>query len=166
MSDARIVARYPAYEQKADGLRAAVGLVMSVGPFLVTTPHPVIAVLAGASGLLFLVLALRTLLRQFQTIHVDEVGLRVVGLLEQRIDWDDLEKVSLKYYATKHHWSGGWLQLVLAGAGHRVALENQLDGFNAIAACVAEAILEHELVVDKTTRENFLSLGHYLPGDD
>lgn len=166
MVDGGIIARYPADAQKADGLRAAAGLILSGGPFLITTPHPVIAVPLGAVAALFLVFALRTLMRQFETIQVDGVGLRVGGLWKRRIDWDDLRKVSLKYYTTKRDRSGGWMRLMLAGAGHRVALESQLDGFNPIAARVAEVVLARGLVVDKATRENFLSLGHYLPGDD
>lgn len=166
MSEAGIVARYPADAQKADGLRAAAGLVLSGGPFLVVTPHPVIAVPLGAVAALFLVFALRTLARQFETIQVDGGGLLVTGFWKRRLDWDALEKVSLKYYSTKRDRSGGWMRLVLAGAGRRVALESQLEGFDAIAARVAEAVLAQGLVLDKASRENFMALGHYLPGDD
>ncbi|MDG5495844.1 hypothetical protein [Niveispirillum sp. BGYR6] len=166
MMEGGIIARYPADAQKADGLRAAAGLALSGGPFLLVTPHPVIAVPLGAVAGLFLVFALRTLARQLETIRVDAAGLQVTGLWQRRIDWAALERVSLKYYATKRDRSGGWMRLVLAGGGRRLALESQLEGFDAIAARVAEAVLARGLVVDKATRENFLALGHYLPGPD
>jgi hypothetical protein len=115
---------------------------------------------------LFLIFALRTLARQVETIRVDGAGLQVTGLWRRHIGWDEVAKVSLKYYSTKRDRSGGWMRLVLAGGGRRLALESQLEGFDAIAARVAEAVLARGLAVDKPTRENFLALGHYLPGDE
>lgn len=163
MSDILREARYPADAQKADGLRAAAGLVLAGGPFLATDPHPVIAVPLAAAFLLFLALALRTAERQVLRVTMDEKGLQVGGLHRRRIGWDELALVRLRYYATKRDRSGGWMRLTLAGDGHRIALESQLDGFDAIAGQVAATVLARGLATDATTRENFLSLGHYLP---
>lgn len=158
--------RYPADALKADGLRAAGGLAVTLGPLALVgfDAHPLVAVplLAGAG--LFCWLGLRTLGRQQAQYSLRSDGLAFqTNFVAAILRWDQITGVKLRYYSTKKDKSGGWMQLTIQAGRGRHSIESQLTGFDAIAARVAELVLERELPVDATTKENFLSLGHYLP---
>jgi len=157
--------RYPADALKADGLRAAGGLAVTLGPLALVgfDAHPLVAVplLAGAG--LFGWLGIRTLVRQQvrYSLRSDGLGFQT-NFVAALLPWDQITGVKLRYYSTKKDRSGGWMQLTLQVGRRRHSVESQLAGFDAIAARVAKLVLERELPVDATTKENFLSLGHYM----
>lgn len=152
--------RYPPDALKADGLRAGAGLALTLGPFLIAQPHPLIAAPLLAGAALFGVFALRTGQRRFQRIAVDATGIRQHGPLGRAIRWDQVETVGLSYYSTRRDRQGGWMQLTVRGAGRRIAVESTLDGFDRVAAAVAAAVRGRGLPVSEATRDNFVSLGH------
>lgn len=157
--------RYPPDVLKADGLRAAGGLAVTLGPLALVgfDAHPLVAVplLAGAG--LFGWLGMRTLGRQQAqySLRSDGLGLQT-NFVAAILRWDQITGVKLRYYSTKKDRSGGWMQLTLQVGRRRHSIESHLTGFDIIAARVAELVLERGLPVDTTTKENFLSLGHYL----
>lgn len=157
--------RYPADTLKADGLRAAAGLTVTLGPLALVgfDAHPLVALplLAGAG--LFGWLGLRTLARRRTACRLTDDGLILPGGLSMvLVPWDRVTGVKLRYYSTKKDKSGGWMQLTLRAGRTRHSIESQLNGFDAITARVAELVLERGLPVDAATKENFLSLGHYM----
>lgn len=157
--------RYPADALKADGLRAAGGLAVTLGPLALVgfEAHPLVAVplLAGAG--LFGWLGVRTLARRGAAYRLTEDGLVMPsGFFMVMIRWDQVTGVKLRYYSTKKDRSGGWMQMTIRAGRGSHSIESQLTGFDIIAARVAELVLERGLPVDATTKENFLSLGHYL----
>lgn len=158
--------RYPTDALKADGLRAAGGLAVTLGPLALVgfDAHPLVAIplLAGAG--LFGWLGVRTLARRGAACRVTEEGMILPsGFFMVMVRWDQITGVKLRYYSTKKDKSGGWMQLTIRAGRGSCSIESQLTGFDTIAARVAEQVLERGLQVDATTKENFLSLGHYLP---
>lgn len=158
--------RYPADTLKADGLRAAGGLAVTLGPLALVgfDAHPLVAIplLAGAG--LFGWLGLRTLTRRRVACQLTEEGLILPrGFFMFMVRWDQITGVKLRYYSAKKDRSGGWMQLTIRARRGSYNIESQLAGFDTIAARVAERVLERGIAVDATTKENFLSLGHYLP---
>ncbi len=156
---------YPADVLKADGLRAAAGLAVTLGPLALVgfDAHPLVALplLAGAG--LFGWLGLRTLARRGTALRLTPQGLVLPrGFFMVMVRWDQITGVKLRYYSTKKDKSGGWMQLTIQAGRGRCSIESQLVGFDAIAARVAELVLERGLPVDEATKENFLSLGHYM----
>lgn len=157
--------RYPPDALKADGLRAIFGLAVMLGLLGLAgvKAHPLVALplLAGAS--LFAWLGLRTLWRQRAHYGLSDEGLRLQdGFFTILVPWDRITGVKLRYYSTKKDKSGGWMQLTLRVGRRGYSIESQLTGFDAIAARVATMVVERGLPVDATTKENFLSLGHYM----
>ncbi|MFV3131876.1 hypothetical protein [Niveispirillum sp. KHB5.9] len=157
--------RYPADSLKADALRAGLGLAVTLGPLALVgfDAHPLVAVplLAGAG--LFGWLGLRTLARRGAYCRLSDQGLVMPrGFFMVMVRWDQITGVKLRYYSTKKDKSGGWMQLTIQAGRGRYSIESQLVGFDAITARVAELVVERGLPVDETTKENFLSLGHYM----
>lgn len=84
------------------------------------------------------------------------------GFFMVMVRWDQITAVKLRYYSTKKDRSDGWMQLTIRAGRSRHSIESQLAGFDAFAARVAELVVERGLPVDAATKENFLSLGHYM----
>lgn len=157
--------RYPADALKADGLRALAGLAGTLGPLALAGPqaHPLVALALGSAASLFVALGARVLLRTQTRCRFNDEGLHLRdGFFTLFVRWDRITGVKLRYYATNKDRSGGWMQLTIRAGGRRYSIESQLLGFDTIAARVAALVLERDLPVDAATRENFLSLGHYL----
>lgn len=157
--------RYPPETLKADYLRTALGLAATVGPLALAggDAHPLVAVPLAAGAALFGWLGGRTLLRGRVRYVLRPDGLAVDGsLFSGLLAWDRVTDVRLRYYSVKKDRSGGWMQLTLRAGSRRHSIESQLTGFDTIAARVAAMVVERNLPVDETTRENFLSLGHYM----
>ncbi|HYC05896.1 MAG TPA: hypothetical protein VED40_21570 [Azospirillaceae bacterium] len=158
--------RYPADALRGDHLRALAGLALTAGPFLLTTPHPLLAVPLALAAALFAAYEARTLLRQATTYRLDVEGIAARGPFGKPIKWAELSDVKLDYYSTRKDRKEGWMQLTLTGGGKRLALESSLDGFDRVAALAAEAATENRLRLSERTRDNFVSLGHVVPDPD
>jgi len=154
--------RYPAAILRADYLRSAAGLGLTVAPFLVTTPHPVVAVPCLLAAGVFGLFGLRTGLRQATRIRMDATGVIAEGPLPRAIRWDDLRDVRLTYFATRRDRQQGWMELTVKGGGRRLSVESTLDGFDALAARVAQAARDNRLALSDTTLSNFVALGHVI----
>ena len=157
--------RYPADLLMADGWRAAAGLAATLGPLALAgwQAQPLVALLLLAAGVPFAALGVRTALRTQTRCRLHEEGLSLRdGFFTLFIRWDQVTGVKLRYYTTRKDRTGGWMQLVIRTAGRRYGIESQLQGFDAVAARLAALVLERGLPVDATTKENFLSLGHYM----
>ncbi|WP_225889821.1 hypothetical protein [Indioceanicola profundi] len=161
---ARNFGRYPAAALRADWLRAGAGLALTLFPFLLAHPHPLIAVPLLAAAFLFVLFAARTGQRQLTRVEVDEEGLMLHAPLGAAIRWREMQSVDLRYYSTRRDRTGGWMHLVVkgrtpAGKPRRIGLESTLDGFEAVAEMVARAAEANGLRLSAATQENFASLG-------
>jgi hypothetical protein len=111
----------------------------------------------------FLAFAARTLRLRLIEIEMDGDGIRergpLGGALDGRVAWAELERVGLDHYATRRDRSGGWMTLRLGGGGGRLRVESGLDGFERVAARVAEVARARGLVMSERTLGNFLALG-------
>lgn len=152
--------RYPQPALTADYSRAAIGLALTLGPFLLVRPHWVVALTLGLLGLVFAAFLVRTLHRQFQRFTVDDTGIMRHGPLGRALRWDQVARVDLAYFSTRRDKTEGWFHLTLRGAGRRIDMDSTLDGFDRIAAAVADQVRDRAIAVDDTTKENFIALGH------
>lgn len=157
---------YPADVVKADFLRAGAGLALTLGPLALVgfDAHPLVGLALLAGGAVFGWLGLRTLFRRQvrYSLRADGLGIQT-RFTTALLPWDRVTGVRLRYYSTKKDRSDGWMQLTLrTGRFQSTSIEGTLAGFDTIAAHVSGLVLEREIKVDAATRENFLSLGHYL----
>lgn len=158
--------RYDRPALRADLARAGLGLGLTLGPLAGLAAGPGVGVLAGAllgaAALVFLAFAARTLRLRLTEVEMDGDGIRERGPLGGAFDggvaWADLERVRLDHYATRRDRRGGWMSLRLSGGG-RLTVESGLDGFERVAARVAEAARARGLRMSERTLGNFLALG-------
>ncbi|MFM2044764.1 MAG: hypothetical protein RLY86_3340 [Pseudomonadota bacterium] len=161
--------RYPPAALRADHLRGAAGLALTLGPFVLADPHPLIALPLLAAAALFAVFAGRTLIRQASRVEVTTDGiLQHAPLLGAALRWGEVTGVDLRYYSTRRDRKKGWMQLTITGTSatgrrHRIALESTLTGFEEIAAEVARAAATRHLPLTDTTQQNLAALGISTP---
>lgn len=151
--------RYPASALLADYARAALGLGLTLPPLLLVRMAPAVTVIFAALVLLFALFAASTLLRQLGPLQLDERGIAVAGVRSRRIDWAVLQRLRLRWFAPRRDRQAGYMQLVLRGAGQRIALDSRIDDFAAITAAAAQAAADRSLALDDSTIANLAALG-------
>lgn len=157
--------RYPPAALRADFLRAGAGLTLTLSPFLLLSPHPLIGVPLAAASALFGVFGARTVQRKMTRVEMDEEGLMLHAPLGAAIRWREVTLVDLRYYSTRRDRQHGWMHLTVKGRSaatgktRRIDVESTLDGFAEVAAAVARAADANRLPMSSATQENFASLG-------
>lgn len=158
--------RYARATLYADYARTGFGILVFAG--LPLAFHPALPVTVGCAvvALLFAAFGLRTLRRQLTEYRLSEEALEMVGPFGARIGWQDLNKVSLRYYSTRRDRGRGWMQLTIKGQGCSVRMESTIDRFDEVAERAARAARERGLALDRTTLDNLAHLGIDTGGPD
>ncbi|HWK43724.1 MAG TPA: hypothetical protein VNT30_03310 [Stellaceae bacterium] len=149
---------YPPSGLLGDLGRAVLGLVVVVTPLIAVPLHPVLAGFLGILVLLFLTFAGRTAFRAVRHIEVTDDGIATTGPWPVALPWDRLDRLVLRYYATRRDRKGGWMQLSLRAGRRRLSIDSQIDGFSEIVARAARAALARHLPLDDVTRTNLGAL--------
>ncbi len=158
MTDAASM-RYPVGLLLGDYARAAVGLGISLPTLLLADASLWVAAPLGGMAVLCAYFVARTAEKQRQTVTLDDAGVAVAGWRPARLDWAELDRLRLSYYATKRDRSEGWMQLSLAAAGRRISVDSRLEGFPAIARAAADAARDRGLPLSQATLANLEALG-------
>jgi hypothetical protein len=151
--------RYSFRNLLADYLRGGAGLAIGAGGWLLAPSVLHVVVIFGGLTTLFLLFTIRTALRQRTWIELTEEAISVGQSRRKTLRWDQLSHVKLRYYSTRRNRSGGWMTLKLANAGEHVAVDSNIDGFEAIAARAARAAAANRLELDEITQTNLTALG-------
>ncbi|MSP68391.1 MAG: hypothetical protein EXQ96_09960 [Alphaproteobacteria bacterium] len=157
--------RYSRRALLADYGRAAVGLALTAGPLLVINLEMKIAYGLAGLALLFFTYAVRTVLRERFSIQVDDEGLRGRGWRDTMVPWEGMRRVRLDYFSTRRDRGGGWMQLVIGGAGGTLRVDSGIAGFAEIARRTGAEGIRRGLALSLPTRANLASLGLTLPGE-
>ena len=154
--------RYPSATIWADYLRAAGGLVLTLGPLLLLDLASVLAPLFAALAFLFAWFGLRTAVRQASRIELSPDGIAQRGPIERHLRWHELSRVRLAYYGPRRARERGWLQLTLKG-GRRGAIrvDSTIDGFDRVVREAQAAALALDLPLDDATSSNLAELGRH-----
>lgn len=165
--------RYDAASVRGDLRRAALGLILTLGPMFLLGDNSVALAVLTLLSLLFLVFGLRTVLRGMALVHATEQGLsldplggresRLPGLAPKSVSWREIRKVGLRFYSLKRDRSEGWMELSVGDGKKRLRLDSTLDGFKEIAERAAQAARANGVGVSDNTQANFAALGIRLP---
>ena len=152
---------------RQDFIRAAIGLVLTGGGFLLADAGSFGQWVFGPIALVFLAFLIHTWVRSNTHYDLTLEGIRRSNALgpitrTTSLAWRDLRRVSLRYFSTRRDRSRGWMQLTLKGAGTRFSLDSTLDGFDAVIAATAAAVRDNGISVKGTTAGNFAALGQDL----
>ncbi|MDX1541810.1 MAG: hypothetical protein R3349_10455 [Geminicoccaceae bacterium] len=152
----------------ADGARASVGLLLTVGPLvLLETAAVVTWALAGLS-LLFAWFGARTLARHRSRVVLSPRGVDLVGPRPTSIRWAEIDDVRLGYFAPRRAQpKQGWMQLTLHDrTGQTLRLDSTLERFDDLLSEVHQVASSAGLDLDQTTASNFAALGLTEPPPD
>jgi hypothetical protein len=142
-----------------DYARAGIGIVLTAGPALAVPTGSIGQYILFPLTALFAVFAARTFWRQISVVEMAAEGIAVTAPRPQRLRWDELRDLRLRYYWTKSDRTGGWMQLTLSGGGVRIRIDSALEGFVDIARRAAAAAQDNGVKVSNVTATNFGSLG-------
>ncbi|MBM3502663.1 MAG: hypothetical protein FJX65_02200 [Alphaproteobacteria bacterium] len=150
---------YPLRSLIADDLRALAGLLLTAGPLFLAALAPVVAYVLSGLSVLFLVFAIKALLRHTTAIEIGEGGVEDRTWPGRTIRWEDLAKVQLRYFSTRRDREAGWMTLRLAAPGARITIESTIEGFEDILRSVARESTRQTIEFSASTRANFEQLG-------
>lgn len=146
-----------------DYVRAAAGLLLTLGPVFATGATGTAAVILYGLAALFALFAIRTWLRQRTQVVVDSAGISTSGMRHVTVRWNALQRVKLSYFSTRRDRQRGWMQLILRDDSATVRVDSQLTDFDEVIARTAEALVAGGLRVNETTAANFAAYGHDVP---
>lgn len=150
---------YPPSALLGDYARAAIGVVLSVLPLALVPLNPWVATVFALLTLLFLVFGLRTAIRQFGPVEMNETVIRSTGPFARELDWAALDEMKLAYYATRRDGSSGWMQLGLRAGRCKLRLDSRIEDFAAIVARALRAAGDRHLPLSAATKSNLTALG-------
>lgn len=150
---------YPTIALRGDYFRAATGVILCAVPLAVGVDNPVTAAVLAGIAALFATFGVRTLLRNLRQVEVSEHGIRVVGPGGKDIAWSELSGLSVAYFSTWRSRGNGWMELRLDGAGNRLRLESNLEGFETVARHAAAEAASRGIEMNDATLRNLSTLG-------
>jgi len=153
--------RYPARSLLEDYARGAAGLVFLA--IALVPMHWVLHLIFGLVALLLLSFGVRTFLRGRSRIVLDGSGLALVGPVNKQVAWTALDGLKLRYFSTRRDRKQGWMELTVRGAGVKLAVESQIEGFEAIVRAAAQAAVARGLTVDPSTESNLAAMDMAVP---
>jgi hypothetical protein len=153
--------RYPAKSLAEDYARGAAGLVFLA--IALVPMHWVLHLIFGLVAALLLSFGVRTFLRARSRILLDENGIAIVGPIAKRVAWSALDGLKLRYFSTRRDRKRGWMELTVRGAGAKLAIESQIEGFEDIVRAAAKAAVARGLTVDPSTEGNLAAMDVTVP---
>ncbi len=158
--------RYSPGDLAADYARAGLGLALTVPPLLALEVVPWLAWALGGAGALFALFLAATVRRQLTRWRIDDRGIAAEGPLGGAIAWPALDRVRLRYFATRRDRSGGWMQLTLRGDGVTLSVDSTLPRFDDLTARALAAAGRNRIPLEPVTEDNLAALGLALDGAD
>lgn len=146
--------RYPWRILTLDGLRASIGILVTLGPLCFLAVGRPLATLLGGVGLIFLWFGIRIVAQSMVSIMPSSEGLQCIGLRRRFLRWQDLTGIKLAYYAPIRRRNAGWYQLTLVGRNGVLRLDSTLIGFDELLRSATDAAVHARLALDPSTREN------------
>lgn len=151
--------RYPTRALVIDDAKAAVGLIICAGPLFLDDLSRFWLYVFSVLTSLFVVFAIRTAIRHTRVIELSDKGVRTRGLLATGFDWEEVERIQLRYYSTRRDHERGWMSLKLSSPGSSVVIDSSIAGFEDIARQVADVARYRQIDLSPASRENFDAMG-------
>ena len=151
--------RYPTRALVIDDAKAAVGLIICGGPLFLDDLSRFWLYVFSVLTALFVVFAIRTAIRHTRVIELSDKGVRTRGLMATGFDWEEVERIQLRYYSTRRDHERGWMSLKLSSPGSSVVIDSSIAGFEDIARQVADVARYRQIDLSPASRENFDAMG-------
>ena len=143
-----------------DGLRACLGLLVTLGPLFFLDVVPLLKLVFVVLGGIFILFALQVGAQSLSWIELSDRRIAIRGPIGKSMNWSDLSMLKLAHYTSARRSRQGWYRLSLYGAGETLRLESTIDGFDVIIAAARKAALSAGVALDPTTSENLTTLGY------
>ena len=149
---------YPLDKLGGDYARASIGLALCLAPVAFLPVMSIGVWLMAGLAALFGLFGLRTLIRQFTRIELDDGGVTVHALGSRSLTWGRLNGLSLSFFSTWHGRGEGWMQLRLKGGGRTLRFESTLIGFAEIVRLAVGHARANGVPLNEATKRNLKAL--------
>lgn len=153
------VYQYPLTSLYGDYIRAVCGAAFCGLPLFYVNAGPILSTILGSVLLLFVGFGLKTAMRHFTIIEIDDIGVIARGPMGRRIAWKEIDKVVLKFYSTHRDKNEGWMHLSIFHGKNKMTIESTLSGFDDVVGPTIQAGFQNNATMDETTLENITAMG-------
>lgn len=146
--------RYPIASLVFDGVRAAFGLIVTLGPLAILDVAWPLEWILFALALIFLGFTCQLMAQALTSLELSTDGISRGGPLEQTLTWSDLTFLKLSHYAAPRRASEGWYRLTIRDTRGVLKVNSTIDGFDDILAAAVRAADRGGLALDPATDDN------------
>src|SRR5690625_1134583 len=157
---APIVYRYPPARLIPDYLRAGLGGAFCLAILSAAAPGPFAAWIFGLLAAVFILFALHIAQLQLTRVQLDDQGISMRKLFTRRLQWEQLEGMRLRYFASRRQrrQGSGAIQLTLRARKEKMTLDGQIEGFRDILWHALREAQRRGLTLDPITSDNLLAI--------
>ncbi|AHC73352.1 hypothetical protein P856_114 [Candidatus Endolissoclinum faulkneri L5] len=140
-------------------LRGASGFIVTGVPLMMIPLTTILEIIFGSLAMLFGLYLIRTYLRAYQVIEIEDKVIRRTGYMDTEIPWEKLDTMKLHYFSTRYNKNSGYLELKIAGNGKELYLDNSINDFNAIVSYCNLVARRNNICLSKVTTDNLKAIG-------
>ena len=159
--------RYSPPALRRDYVRAGAGLGMTCLLLLLVTPLSIPFYFFLGFLLIFVAFTANTYLKQLTVIELDDGGITqgFTGpagkiLRTQRIGFDAIDRLSLRYYGRRRDKGRGIVELTIGSGSVRFTADHALEDFDALVRSARNAVRARGVELSPSTEANLSALGY------
>ena len=172
MSEQQLL-RYSRRDLATDYMRASFGGAVCLVPPVIVDVAAVMAWVLIAVGTVFVIFALRTVLRHMTVYDLGPDGMRASGPIAATVSWNGLSAMNLAYFSmrrkkhdrTGFSGTGGWMELTVREGKRAIKVDSSLEGFDDIVHLAVNAARERRLQLNSVTLANLAAMGFLYNAD-
>ncbi len=172
MSEPQLL-RYSRRDLATDYVRASFGAAICLGPPILLDVVAVMAWVLLTVGAVFVVFALRTVLRHLTVYEIGPDGMRASGPITANVCWNGLSAMNLAYFSMRRRkhdrtgfsGTGGWMELTVREGNRAIKVDSSLEGFDDIVYSAVSAARERRLQLNSVTLANLAAMGFVHDAD-
>jgi len=144
---------------RSDYIKSSIGMALPVTVLFSFSDLSGLSWISAIIFLLFFIIFIRTLIRNFTRITISDKCIRVRIFRERELSWKNLSGFQVYYYKAWRFGGDNWMRVVLRDSNIKLAIESSLEGFEHVVLKAKLSAKENRLKLSPVTISNLTFIG-------
>ena len=144
---------------RSDYIKSSIGMTLPVTVLFSFSDLSGLSWISAIIFLLFFIIFIRTLIRNFTRITISDKCIRVRIFRERELSWKNLSGFQVYYYKAWRFGGDNWMRVVLRDSNIKLAIESSLEGFEHVVLKAKLSAKENRLKLSPVTISNLTFIG-------
>ena len=144
---------------RSDYIKSSIGMTLPVTVLFLFGDLSGLLWISATIFLLFFIIFIRTLIRNFTRITISDKCIKVRIFRERELSWRNLSGLQVYYYKAWRFGGDNWMRVVLRDSNSKLAIESSLEGFEYIVLKAKLSAKENRLKLSPVTISNLTFIG-------